>query len=96
MGDLEWMRARDKGLRKREAAQLCRAKEEASHRGKEPFDFSRLRELYDLSSDLSSSEDIADPGAAARAYEKRYYLDFPEVLTLADFARKLEEARPFR
>ncbi len=34
--------------------------------------------------------------AVSEGLERRYYLDFPQVLTLAEFAGKLREMRPFR
>jgi len=96
MSDMEWLKDKERARRVKLAEDLRAAKEEASRRGKEPFDFGRLRELYDPSSELSSSSGLRDPRAVAESLELRYYLDFPNVLTLSGFAEKLREMRPFR
>lgn len=39
---------------------------------------------------------VAKALEAAEDLERRYYLDFPDVLSLEEFARRLGEERPFR
>ncbi len=96
MDDLAWLRAKERERKARVAEALHAAREEAARRGKEPFDIGRLRELYDPSSELAVSAELRDPLAVAEDLERRYYMDHPAVLTLAEFARKLGEERPFR
>lgn len=96
MSNLDWLRAKERERKARVAEALGAAKAEAARRGKEPFDFGRLRELYDPSSQLAVSTELRDPSAVAEDLERRYYLDLPDVLSLVDFARKLGEERPFR
>lgn len=96
MDDLKWLRAKEREREARAAEALGAAKAEAARRGKEPFDLARLREFYDPSSELAASAELRDPPAVAADLERRYYLDFPDVLSLVDFARKLGEERPFR
>ncbi len=69
------------------AEQLAMAKADAANRGKEPFDLSLLETVCD-----TSRGGRLDPFEARRArFEEMYYTHFPEVMTLADFARKVEE-----
>jgi hypothetical protein len=96
MSDMEWLKDKERARRAKLAENLRAAKEEAGRRGKEPFDFGRLRELYDPSSELTASTDLRDPQTVAEDLERRYYLDFPQVLTLAEFAEKLQELRSYR
>jgi hypothetical protein len=96
VSDLEWLRAKERERKARVAEALRAAREEAERRGKEPFDFARLRALYDPSSELAASTQLPDPSALAEDLEQRYYLDSPDVLTLEEFARRLGRERPFR
>ena len=96
MSDMEWLKGKERERRAKLAEDLRSAKQEAAARGKEPFDFGRLQALYDPSSELTASTDLRDPQAVAESLDLRYYLDFPEVLTLSEFAEKLRELRPYR
>lgn len=96
MSDLDWLRAKERERKARVAEALGAAKSEAALQGKEPFDFGRLRELYDPSSELAVSAELRDPSAVAEDLERRYYLDHPSVFTIAEFARKLGKELPFR
>lgn len=96
MSDMKWLNDKERARRAKLAEDLRAAKEEAAGRGKEAFDFERLRELYDPSSELASSSAIADPVPVAESLELRYYLDFPGALTLSDFAEILQKMRPYR
>ena len=73
--------------RQRRADQLAAAKADAARRGKEPFELAKLEALCD-----TSREGRVDPVDTRRArFEDLYYVHYPDVLTLADFARKVEE-----
>ena len=77
--------------RRRERAQrLLVAREQASVRGKEPFDFARLCELYDPSSDMAPADRPLPAGTAER-YEEKYYLDYADALSVEEFARRLNQ-----
>jgi hypothetical protein len=95
MNDMEWLRARGEAMKAQEAEYLRKAKEEASRRGKEPFDFAKLCTLYDPSSEMASSSVLSDPQGTSDALERRYYIDYPNILTIAEFAARLEEDRAY-
>ena len=66
---------------------LARAKAEAAERGKEPFDLAKLETMAD-----TSSEGRMDPEAERHArFEYMYYVDYPKIMTIEDFAAKVEE-----
>jgi len=72
---------------KERAERLARAKADAAARGKEPFDLAKLETMAD-----TSSEGRMDPEEVRRArFEEMYYVDHPSILTIEDFARKVEE-----
>ncbi|HZJ64541.1 MAG TPA: hypothetical protein VFD36_13560 [Kofleriaceae bacterium] len=69
------------------ARQLAAAKRDAAARGKEPFDLARLETMCD-----TSSEGRMDPEPVRHErFEEMYYLHFPDVMTLEDFAREVDE-----
>jgi hypothetical protein len=64
---------------------IARAKQAAV--GKEPFDLATLETMCD-----TSSEGRTAPVAAREAkFEEMYDVDYPALMTLADFARKVNE-----
>ena len=66
---------------------LAAAKRDAAARGKEPFDLAKLETMCD-----TSSEGRMDPEPVRYAkFEEMYYADYPDILTLEDFARKVDE-----
>ena len=69
---------RDNEQRTREL--LERKKAEALARGKEPFDFERLRSMAPTDA-LGSTTDEQQT-----LLERLYYVDHPEILTLREFA----------
>ena len=72
---------------KERAERLARAKADAAARGKEPFDLAMLETMAD-----TSSEGRMDPEESRRArFEEKYYLQYPDILTIEDFAREVEE-----
>ena len=67
--------------------QMVAAKVEAAARGKEPFDLAKLETLCD-----TSYEGRVAPVEERQAeLERKYYVAFPDVMTLADFAKKVDE-----
>jgi Tfp pilus assembly protein PilP len=65
------------------AEQLAAAKARAAERGKEPFDLAKLETMCDTSHDGR-----LDPVEVRQAeFETRYYVHFPDVMTLAEFAK---------
>ncbi len=94
MGDLDWLRAKENENQCWQRQALEQARAEAERNGKEPFDFGKLCALFDASSELGYQIQNAERTAAA--LERRYYLDCPEVNTLAGFAARLDAERPWR
>jgi hypothetical protein len=69
------------------AERLAAAKRDAAARGKEPFDLAKLETMCD-----TSSEGRMDPEPVRyQRFEDMYYVDYPAILTLEDFARKVDE-----
>ncbi|HZJ64543.1 MAG TPA: hypothetical protein VFD36_13570 [Kofleriaceae bacterium] len=69
------------------AQRLTAAKRDAAASGKEPFDLAKLETMCD-----TSSEGRMDPEPVRRTeFEEMYYVRYPQILTLEDFARKVEE-----
>ena len=66
---------------------LAAAKRDAAARGKEPFDLAKLETMCD-----TSSEGRVDPvEERQKQFEEWYYVWYPEVRTLKELARKIEE-----
>jgi hypothetical protein len=69
------------------AEQLAAAKARAAERGKEPFDLAKLETMCDTSHDGR-----LDPIEVRQAeLEQKYYVHFPDVMTLAEFAKVVTE-----
>lgn len=94
MNDLNWLRNKTKEQNKLSAERLAEARAEAKKRGKEPFNFAKLCKFYDAGSDLSA--ELHDPHAAAAELERKYYLSFPDVSSLEEFAERMNEYRVFK
>jgi hypothetical protein len=62
-----------------QASALDAARIEAQQRGKETFDARRLRELYEPEFETDAS------------LESKYYFLYPQVMTLAEYAREVEK-----
>ncbi len=69
------------------AERLAAAKRDAAARGKEPFDLARLETMCDTSSEGR----MAPEPVRHQRFEDMYYVDYPGILTLEDFARKVDE-----
>ena len=71
---------------------------EAEQNGKEPFDFEYLKRYYHRRGLLQSdsweygAQDLMD---LIDSYRKEYYISFPEIRTMKEFVRKLEEMDTF-
>lgn len=79
---MDEIKQRNKEVR---ARQLAEARAKAS--GKEPFDLAKLEALCD-----TTSEGRMEPEEIRRErFEHMYYVDFPKIATLAEFARKVQE-----
>lgn len=69
------------------AEALARAKAEAATWGKEPFDLDKLETMCD-----TTSAGRIDPIEERQArFEEMYYVRYPSILTLAEFAREVTE-----
>ena len=69
------------------AERLATAKRDAAARGKEPFDLAKLETMCD-----TSSEGRMDPEPVRHErFEEMYYVHYPQILSLEDFARKVDE-----
>ena len=69
------------------AKQLADAKAAAVASGKEPFDLAKLETMCDTSSEGR----VAPVEARQKRFEEWYYVWYPEVRTLKELARKIEE-----
>ena len=71
----------------RRAKELADAKAAAVASGKEPFDLAKLETMCD-----TSSEGRVDPvEARQKRFEEWYYVWYPQIRTLKELARKIEE-----
>ncbi|MFY9227888.1 MAG: hypothetical protein WAO28_00980 [Candidatus Microsaccharimonas sp.] len=61
----------------------------ASNPNKEAFDYARFAELY-WKKDAHKDIDGSEPASVQKAFLLDYYLLFPDVTTIEEYARKLE------
>lgn len=64
---------------------------EAKNNGKEVFDYKVFTDYYWRNNAFSKELSGDEAEATVYYYREKYYLDYPEVKTLKDFAKKLEE-----
>jgi hypothetical protein len=62
----------------------------AIEQGKEPFDFARFVEMYWLKDVQNDGLTGQEAQSVVDDLARRYYLDFPDIMTMADFAKALE------
>ena len=62
----------------------------ATEQGKEPFDFAKFVEIYWQKDAQSNGLTGQESSSVVEDFMRRYYLDYPNVMTMADFARTLE------
>jgi hypothetical protein len=72
---------------KRLAEQLAEAKADAARRGKEPFDLAKLETMCDTTHEGR----LAPVEERYAEFERKYYVRFPDIMTLAEFARTVQE-----
>jgi beta-ureidopropionase len=94
LSDMDWLHAKADAADRQEAEYLRKAKAEAAVTGKEPFNYAQLITMYDPTSDLGTT--VIDPAGTAAALERRYYIDYPRILNLRDFAEAMNIARTSR
>jgi hypothetical protein len=76
-------------LMRQNAERLAAKIKAATEQGKEPFDYARFVEMYwykDIQSDGLTGQESQ---ATINSFIRRYYLDYPDMMTMADFARAL-------
>jgi hypothetical protein len=85
----------DRRNRESRAEELAECKEVAAANGKEPFDLDKLGEYIDLTWRVECSDypQVVTREEKIEHYEERYYVSYPDVMTLKDFAVKVEELR---
>jgi len=81
---VEEIRARNARIK---AEQLAAGKADGAARGKEPFDLDRLETMCDTSSEGR----VAPREWRESYYEDKYYVFYPDVMTLAELAEKVTE-----
>jgi hypothetical protein len=69
------------------AEKLRAAKANAKARGKEPFDLARLETMCDTSREGK----LAPVEERIEEFEWKYYVVFSDILTLEEFAQKVDE-----
>src|SRR5262245_515382 len=74
------------------AERLAAAKQDAAACGKEPLDLAKLETMCDTSNEGRMAP---EPVRYAK-FEEMYYVDYPGILTLEDFARKVYELNKWR
>ncbi len=89
MSDLDWLREKDNARMAEEARLLTDAKAKAKRDGKEPFDFDRLAQMYDVAG--IHNRKLHDRQSAEASLESKYYLRYPNVKTIEEFARVMTE-----
>jgi len=72
---------------KRRAELLAEAQRDAAARGKERFDLTKVETMCDTSADGAREEF----DARRARFEYMYYVSTPEILTLAEFAKYVNE-----
>lgn len=71
----------------RNAERLTNAKLDAQRRSKEPFDLEKLESLCDTSNEGR----IAPVEDRVAKFEWEYYVGFPNIMTIEEFAKKVDE-----
>ena len=94
--DREWIEGKIAEKDEKTDAAIREAKERLHAEGKEPFDFERFRVIYDVTSFMGHTpEELELVEHTVRSYESKYYLMYPEIRTLAEFAAYLEELNSY-
>ena len=70
--------------------ELMAAKEKAQAEGKEPFDFVKFASVYPHDTGNCERLKPDEPAFVQAEYERDYYLMFPDVRTVEEFAELLD------
>ena len=91
----------EREVRRRVAAQhredreaLSRARDEAVGSGKEPFDLDAFEKIYDTASFFGDV--LPERRERAHRWALKYYVQYPQIRTLAAFVEYLEEVDVYR
>ena len=90
MNDNEWLLNSTKKRKEERAAAFSQAKQRAKESGKESYDFEKLSDLYDIRSDFARRGPPPSEETKQR-YEQKYYLDYPDVMSIKKFAERLNQ-----
>lgn len=90
MNDTELFLKKLEKCEEERAEALKQAKVKAKETGKEPFDFEKLYDLYDVTSDFARGSPQPSREKKMR-YEQKYYLDYPDVMSIEEFAERLHQ-----
>ena len=91
--DENWVKQELERRNKEEAERLEEAKKVAHMRGKEAFDLDQFEQLYDTETDLGY---LPPREKREVRWAVKYYLDYPDVLSMAQLAKRLEEYDVYR
>lgn len=83
-------------LARREAQTIARLRDaitEADAKGKETFDLERFETLCDTSTDLGYSPPVE---TRRERWGRKYYLDYPQVMTISEFADLMNRLQVYR
>lgn len=83
----EFMEQTHARARQREAETLAAAKADAARRGKEPFNLEKLESMCDT----SHEGQMAPIDERNEEFEWKYYVRYPQIMTIEDFAEKVAE-----
>ena len=81
--DNKWLGALREQRGREKAERLAKARKAAAERGKEPFDLEALAKIYAFSGPYEAEHYRRYAGE----YEHEYYVTWPNVMTIAEFAR---------
>ena len=72
------------------AKKLEESRKAAIENGKEPFDFVKFSEVYPHSRGDCKRLEPDAPLEVQEDYEEQYYMDYPEIMTVEEFAKELD------
>lgn len=88
----EWDIAMDAAKKEREKSErLKKAIAEAEQIGKETFNYKKFADSYWRKNAFSEQLDGDEAIAVVQRYKEEYYLEFPNVKTVEEFAAELEK-----
>jgi hypothetical protein len=93
MSDRQYFDELVRAANAREAKALDEARALALQSGKEPFDLQKFEQIYDTSSDFGRLPPVE---SRQKRWEQKYYVDYPEIKTIEEFAAQMSEIDPYR